>query len=44
MESDKITWKLTRWTSLFEEYDFEVVHKVGLQNLDANDLNRNGAI
>ncbi len=33
MESDKLTWKLVRWTLLLQEYDFTIIHKVGFQNL-----------
>jgi hypothetical protein len=38
MESDKITRKLTRWAVILREYDFQVVHKLGVANLDANGL------
>ncbi len=41
MESDKLTGKLARWALLLQEYDFEIVHKAGLQNLDADGLSRN---
>lgn len=41
MESDKLTSKLARWTLLLQEYDFEVVHRVGITNLDADGLSCN---
>lgn len=41
MEFDKLTGKLVRWALLLQEFDFEVVHKAGLQNLDADGLSRN---
>lgn len=39
MDSDKLTCKLV--TLLLQVYNFEVVHKAGLQNLDVDGLNRN---
>ena len=41
VELEKLTGKLTRWTLLLQEYDFEVVHRAGITNLDANGLSRN---
>jgi len=41
MESDKVTSKLARWALLIQEYDFEVVHRGGITNLDADGLSRN---
>jgi hypothetical protein len=41
MESDKLTWKLARWALMLMEYDFKVVHKAGLVNMDADGLSRN---
>jgi hypothetical protein len=41
MESDKLTGKLARWASMLMEYDFKVVHREGLVNMDADGLSRN---
>jgi hypothetical protein len=41
MESDKLTGKLTRWALMLMEYDFKVVHRAGLVNMDADGLSRN---
>jgi hypothetical protein len=41
MESDKLTGKLAQWALLLQEYDFEVVHRAGITNLDADGLSRN---
>jgi hypothetical protein len=35
MESDKLTGKLARWVLLLQDYDFKVVHRAGITNLDA---------
>jgi hypothetical protein len=42
MESDKLTGKLTRWTLLLQKYDFKVVHRAGIANLDAYGLSPRG--
>ncbi|OAE26657.1 hypothetical protein AXG93_3490s1010 [Marchantia polymorpha subsp. ruderalis] len=41
MESDKLTGKLARWALILQEYDFQIVHRSGVANLDADGLNRN---
>jgi len=41
IESDKLIGKLARWTLLLQKYDFEVVHWVGITNLDANGFSCN---
>jgi hypothetical protein len=41
MESDKLIGKLARWALMLMEYDFKVVHRVGLVNMDADGLSRN---
>ena len=41
MESDKLTGKLARWELILQEYDFDVVHRLGTANLDADGLSRN---
>ena len=40
-ESDKLSGKLVRWALMLQEYDFKVVHRSGLLNMDANGLIRN---
>jgi len=41
MESDELTRKPTRWVLILQEYDFQVVHKPGVINFDADGLSRN---
>jgi hypothetical protein len=41
MESDKLTGKLAQWALMLMEYDFKVVHRAGLVNMDADSLSRN---
>ncbi|OAE35993.1 hypothetical protein AXG93_93s1320 [Marchantia polymorpha subsp. ruderalis] len=41
MESNKLTWKFARWALILPEYDFHVVHRLGVANLDADGLSRN---
>ena len=41
MESDKLIGKLVMWILLLQEYDFEVIHRAGITNLDADRLSRN---
>ncbi len=41
MESDKLTGKLARWALILQEYDFQVVHRPRVTNLDADGLSRN---
>jgi hypothetical protein len=41
MELDKLTGKLARWALMLMEYDFKVVHRAGLVNMDADGLSRN---
>jgi hypothetical protein len=41
MESDKLTGKLARWALILQEYDFQVVHRLGVANLDVDGLSRN---
>ncbi len=38
MESDKLTRKFARWALILQEYDFQVVHKPRVANLDADGL------
>jgi hypothetical protein len=39
MESNKLTGKLAQWVLILQEYDFQVVHRPRVANLDANGLN-----
>jgi hypothetical protein len=41
MESYKLTGKLARWALILQEYDFQVVHRPRVANLDVNGLSRN---
>lgn len=41
MESDKLTRKLARWALILQEYDFQVIHRPGVANGDADELSRN---
>jgi hypothetical protein len=41
MESDKLTGKLAWWALMLMEYNFKVVHRMGLVNMDADGLSRN---
>jgi hypothetical protein len=41
MELDKLIGKLARWALIFQEYDFQVVHKPGVTNFDADGLSWN---
>ncbi len=41
MESDKLMGKLGWWVLILQEYDFQVVHRLGVVNLDADGLSRN---
>jgi hypothetical protein len=41
MESDKLIGKLARWALMLMEYDFKIVHRAGLVNMDADGLSHN---
>ena len=41
MESNRLTRKLVRQALLFEEYDFQVVYRACITNLDADGLSGN---
>lgn len=38
MELDELIGKLAKWILLLQKYDFEVVHCVGITNLDVDGL------
>ena len=44
MKSVKLIGKLARWALLLHKYDFEVMHRAGITNLDANELLRNPSL
>jgi hypothetical protein len=44
MECDKRIGKLVGWALILQEYDFQVVHRPGVANLDADGLSRNPCI
>ena len=41
MKSDKRTSKLAMWVLLLQEYDFEMIHRAGVTNLDADGFSHN---
>jgi len=41
MESNQLTRKLAKWAYILKEYDFDIIHKPGRVNRDANGLSRN---
>ena len=41
MELDKFIGKLARWALMLMEYNFKVVHRAGLVNMDVDGLSRN---
>ena len=44
MESDKLTSKLAMWALLLKKYDFEVIHRAGITDLNADDISRNPSL
>lgn len=40
IKSDNLTKKLARWAIVLQEYNFQVMHRSKVSNLDADDLNR----
>jgi hypothetical protein len=41
MEFNKLTGKLAQWALILQEYDFQVVHRPGVANLNVDGLSRN---
>jgi hypothetical protein len=41
MTNTKLTGMHARWANILQEYDFEIIHRSGLKNLDADGLSRN---
>ena len=40
MQNDKLTGKLARWSLMLQEYEFEVIHRAGTANGNADALSR----
>ncbi len=43
MKLDQFTGKLPKWALILQEYDFDIVDRVGKLNWDADGLNRNSS-
>lgn len=41
VESNKLTEKLAKWALMLQQYDFKVVYKTRLVNMDADGLSHN---
>ncbi len=41
MESNQFTSKLPKWALILQEHDFDIVHRAGRVNQDADGLSRN---
>ena len=41
MDYDKLTRKIAKWATLLQEFNFEVINKAMLQNLEVDGLNCN---
>jgi len=41
MEFDQLIGKLARWAFILQEYDFDIIHKAGRVNWDADGLSQN---
>jgi len=40
MTNDKLTSKLVRWVLIFQEYEFKVIHRLGITHQNANTTSR----
>ncbi len=41
MESNRLIGKLARWAFIFQKYNFDIIHKLGKVNWDADGLSWN---
>jgi hypothetical protein len=40
MTNDKLTGKLVRWAFILQEYEFKVIHQLGITHQNANTMSR----
>jgi hypothetical protein len=40
MTNDKLTGKLTRWAFILQEYEFKVIHRLGITHQNADTMLR----
>jgi hypothetical protein len=43
MELDQFTGKLAKWALILQEYDFDLIHRPGRVNRNADGLSRNSS-
>jgi hypothetical protein len=40
MTNDKLTYKLVRWALIVQEYEFKVIHQLGITHQNADTMSR----